>query len=61
LQGGGQHHTPLELAILNQVDRFDPVIEVIERVPGRSIRGAFKKADAQRHQRQTQLRAHTRH
>ena len=30
----GNINTPLELAILNQIDRFDLVIDVIDRVPG---------------------------
>ena len=29
----GNINTPLELAILNQVDRFDLAIDVIDRVP----------------------------
>ncbi|HKE94082.1 MAG TPA: hypothetical protein VKB34_07230, partial [Povalibacter sp.] len=32
--------TPLELAILNQIDRFDLVIDVVERVPGLNVRAA---------------------
>ena len=30
----GNINTPLELAILNQIDRFDLVVDVIDRVPG---------------------------
>jgi xylulose-5-phosphate/fructose-6-phosphate phosphoketolase len=33
LQGERQHHTPLGLTILNQVDRFSLAIDVIDRVP----------------------------
>ena len=33
LQGRGHINTPLELAILNQIDRFNLVIDVIDRVP----------------------------
>jgi xylulose-5-phosphate/fructose-6-phosphate phosphoketolase len=36
----GNINTPLELAILNQVDRFNLAIDVIERVPGLEERGA---------------------
>jgi xylulose-5-phosphate/fructose-6-phosphate phosphoketolase len=36
----GNINTPLELAILNQVDRFDLAIDVIERVPYLEERGA---------------------
>ena len=35
----------LELAILNQIDRFDLVIDVIERVPGLDVRAAHLKED----------------
>jgi xylulose-5-phosphate/fructose-6-phosphate phosphoketolase len=41
----GNINTPLELAILNQIDRFDLVIDVIERVPGLDVRGAHLKED----------------
>ena len=33
----GNINTPLELAILNQVDRFNLVIDVIDRVPGLAV------------------------
>ena len=36
----GNINTPLELAILNQVDRFNLVIDVIDRVPGLATRAA---------------------
>ena len=36
----GNINTPLELAILNQVDRFNLAIDVIERVPSLEERGA---------------------
>ena len=39
----GNINTPLELAILNQVDRFDLVIDVIDRVPGLQGRAAHLK------------------
>jgi xylulose-5-phosphate/fructose-6-phosphate phosphoketolase len=39
----GNINTPLELAILNQVDRFDLVIDVIDRVPGLQTRAAHLK------------------
>jgi xylulose-5-phosphate/fructose-6-phosphate phosphoketolase len=39
----GNINTPLELAILNQVDRFNLVIDVIDRVPGLAARAAHLK------------------
>jgi xylulose-5-phosphate/fructose-6-phosphate phosphoketolase len=39
----GNINTPLELAILNQVDRFDLAIDVIDRVPALQGRGAHVK------------------
>jgi xylulose-5-phosphate/fructose-6-phosphate phosphoketolase len=39
----GNINTPLELAILNQVDRFDLAIDVIDRVPRLSAVGAHVK------------------
>ncbi len=39
----GNINTPLELAILNQIDRFDLVIDVIDRVPGLQTRAAHLK------------------
>jgi xylulose-5-phosphate/fructose-6-phosphate phosphoketolase len=41
----GNINTPLELAILNQIDRFNLVIDVIERVPGLAGRAAHLKED----------------
>jgi xylulose-5-phosphate/fructose-6-phosphate phosphoketolase len=41
----GNINTPLELAILNQIDRFDLVIDVIDRVPGLAIRAAHLKEE----------------
>ena len=41
----GNINTPLELAILNQTDRFTLVIDVIDRVPGLSARGAHLKEE----------------
>ena len=39
----GNINTPLELAILNQVDRFDLAIDVIDRVPRLRPIGAHVK------------------
>jgi xylulose-5-phosphate/fructose-6-phosphate phosphoketolase len=39
----GNIDTPLELAIRNQVDRFDLAIDVIDRVPRLQTRGAHAK------------------
>jgi xylulose-5-phosphate/fructose-6-phosphate phosphoketolase len=39
----GNINTPLELAILNQIDRFDLAIDVIDRVPRLSSIGAHAK------------------
>jgi xylulose-5-phosphate/fructose-6-phosphate phosphoketolase len=39
----GNINTPLELAILNQIDRFDLAIDVIDRVPRISSVGAHVK------------------
>ena len=41
----GNINTPLELAIINQVDRFNLVIDVIDRVPGLAERAAHCKED----------------
>jgi len=41
----GNINTPLELAILNQVDRFDLVIDVIDRVPSLGARAAHLKEE----------------
>jgi xylulose-5-phosphate/fructose-6-phosphate phosphoketolase len=41
----GNINTPLELAILNQIDRFDLVIDVIDRVPGLGVRAAHLKEE----------------
>lgn len=41
----GNINTPLELAILNQIDRCDLVIDVIDRVPGLAARGAHLKEE----------------
>jgi len=41
----GNINTPLELAILNQVDRFHLVIDVIDRVPGLAARAAHLKEE----------------
>jgi len=41
----GNINTPLELAILNQIDRFDLVIDVIDRVPGLSVRAAHLREE----------------
>jgi len=39
----GNINTPLELAIRNQIDRFNLAIDVIDRVPGLSVAGAHVK------------------
>ncbi|GAB3103229.1 phosphoketolase family protein [Aestuariicella hydrocarbonica] len=39
----GNINTPLELAIVNQIDRFSLAIDVIDRVPGLQNRGAHAK------------------
>ena len=39
----GNINTPLELAILNQVDRFNLVIDVIDRVPHLQNKAAHLK------------------
>jgi xylulose-5-phosphate/fructose-6-phosphate phosphoketolase len=39
----GNINTPLELAIRNQIDRYDLVIDVIDRVPSMQARGAHLK------------------
>ncbi|MDX1650549.1 MAG: phosphoketolase, partial [Myxococcota bacterium] len=39
----GSINTPLELAILNEIDRFSLAIDVIDRVPGLQARGAHVK------------------
>jgi xylulose-5-phosphate/fructose-6-phosphate phosphoketolase len=44
-QEKGNINTPLELAILNKIDRFDLVIDVIDRVPGLSVRAAHLKEE----------------
>ena len=41
----GNINTPFELAILNQIDRFDLVIDVIDRVPGLVDRAAHLKEE----------------
>jgi xylulose-5-phosphate/fructose-6-phosphate phosphoketolase len=41
----GNINTPLELAIINQIDRFDLVIDVIDRVPGLALRAAHLKEE----------------
>jgi xylulose-5-phosphate/fructose-6-phosphate phosphoketolase len=41
----GNINTPLELAILNQTDRFTLVIDVIDRVPGLAARAAHLKEE----------------
>jgi xylulose-5-phosphate/fructose-6-phosphate phosphoketolase len=41
----GNINTPLELAIVNQIDRFDLVIDVIDRVPGLAARAAHLKEE----------------
>jgi xylulose-5-phosphate/fructose-6-phosphate phosphoketolase len=43
----GNINTPLELAIINQIDRFNLVIDVIDRVPGLATRAAHLKDEMQ--------------
>ena len=43
----GNINTPLELAIRNQVDRFNLAIDVIDRVPNLQERGAHLKTESQ--------------
>ena len=58
----GNINTPLELAILNQIDRFSLVIDVIDRVPGLQAHGrAPEGADEERDHPQPGLRARARH
>lgn len=52
----GNINTPLELAILNQIDRFNLVIDVIERVPSLGSRAAHLR-DAMK----TEIIKHTKH
>jgi phosphoketolase len=58
----GNINTPLELAILNQVDRFDLAIDVIDRVPAPAAyrRARQRMAEGSDH-RQHQLRPRRRH
>ena len=58
----GNINTPLELAILNQTDRFTLVIDVIDRVAGaRRPRRASEGGDAGGNHRQPHLCAHARY
>ena len=58
----GNINTPLELAILNQVDRFNLAIDVIDRVPGLQASAAHIKGLAQgSDHRIHQLRPRRRH
>jgi xylulose-5-phosphate/fructose-6-phosphate phosphoketolase len=41
----GNINTPLELAILNQTDRYTLVIDVVHRVPGLADRAAYLKEE----------------
>ncbi|MBL8201073.1 MAG: phosphoketolase family protein [Chromatiales bacterium] len=41
----GNINTPLELAIINQIDRFNLVMDVIDRVPGLATRAAHLKEE----------------
>ena len=55
----GNINTPLELAILNQVDRFNLVIDVHRPRAAPAAQGcASQGRDEERHHRQPQLRAH---
>ena len=55
----GNINTPLELAILNQIDRFDLVIDVIDRVPGLAVRAAHLKDEMRNDIIQNLTYAHT--
>ena len=58
----GNINTPLELAILNQIDRFSLVIDVIDRVPGLAARAAHLKEEMRNAIIDNlDLRAHARH
>ena len=58
----GNINTPLELAILNQVDRFDLVIDVIDRVPRPLTKAAHLKESMRNEIIQNfELRARARH
>ena len=58
----GNINTPLELAILNQMDRFNLVIDVIDRVPRlQNESRAPQGADEERDHPQLELRARARH
>ena len=58
----GNINTPLELAILNQIDRFDLAIDVIDRVPRLRSIGAHVKEWLKRQIIESiQLRSHGRH
>lgn len=39
----GSTTTPFDMAVLNDIDRFHLVMDVIDRVPGLSSRGAYLK------------------
>ena len=41
----GSINTPLELAILNEIDRFSLVIDVIDRIPALHVAGAHVKGN----------------
>jgi len=41
----GNINTPLELAMLNRIDRFSLVIDVIDRVPGLAVRAAHLREE----------------
>jgi xylulose-5-phosphate/fructose-6-phosphate phosphoketolase len=43
----GTTTTPFDMAVRNQLDRFDLVIDVIDRVPGLALRGAHVRQEMQ--------------
>jgi len=55
----GNINTPLELAILNQIDRFNLVIDVIDRVPRLTQRAAHLREDMKNAIIDNLLYAHT--
>ena len=57
----GNINTPLELAILNQVDRFNLVIDVLDRVPRLQDERRISGKNEERHHRQPELCAYARH
>jgi xylulose-5-phosphate/fructose-6-phosphate phosphoketolase len=55
----GNINTPLELAMLNQIDRFSLVIDVIDRVPSLTVRAAHLKEEMKNAMLDNMQYAHT--